>query len=62
MEQQPQSNSPQTQHPLEKIEWRLLTDAEKTKVSLGSLRMLDEENFKREFGSYEYPTPQKMDE
>jgi len=61
MKLEPQINTQQMQHPLKKAEWKSLSDVEKTKVLLGSLRMVDEVRFINEWGSWEAPEAKKYE-
>lgn len=42
-------------HAYDKVEWAALSDTQKTKWLLGSMRLMDAESFLQEFGSFEQP-------
>lgn len=42
-------------HTYDNVEWSALSDTQKTKWLLGSMRMMDAESFLQEFGSFEQP-------
>ena len=44
-----------SEHPYSNDLWSTLNDTQKTKLILESKRMLDEETFLQEFGSFEQP-------
>ena len=46
-------------HPYDGIPWSTLSDIQKAQVLLGSIRLLDQENFIYDFNSFEQPQTKK---